>query len=293
MRETREHHVRAPVGDVDRDPVTLPIFLYPAAEHGLCSELNVATPMTETREAMVIYTPWKLHTQVTLERTCAPSVPIRQLPARNRAVQLPVFTALPSGHVEATFYVERVLSRRVAVVADCTTASSTRWVIKFYAFDWVSRWHLDKENAAYAACKSLQGNEVPLFYGQWSIGGTSANTCCALMMEFALPGTTIAEIRDGMVELEGEELALARGRLVRLQNMVVAAVDQLQACRVLHLDLAGDNMVVAVEMEQEAVVLVGFSWAMVQVVDGGWKMGDRWTLFQMGFLESWDGVQQV
>lgn len=244
--------------------------------------------------AMILYTPWKLHTQVTLERTHAPSAPSRHRDPQMRLVQLPVFTTLPSGGLRATLYVERVLSRRVAVVADCNSTSSARWAVKFYAFDWVSRWHLDKENAAYAACATLQGKEVPVFYGQWSIGGTLANACCALMLEFPLPGTTIAELRNGMVELQEEQLALARGRLVRLQNAAVAAVDRLKPCRVVHLDISGESMVIAaVEDGQEGVVLVGFAWAMVEVVDGGWKMGDRRALFQMGFLERWDGAQPV
>lgn len=133
---------------------------------------------------------------------------------------------------------------------------------------------------------------MPVFYGQCSIGGTLANACCALMMEFALPGTTIAELRNRMVELEKEELALARGRLVRLQYAAVAAVDPLKTCSVVHLDMSGQSMVIAAEEDgQDGEVLVGFAWAMVEVVDGGWKIGDRWALFQMGFLERWDGAQ--
>lgn len=245
------------------------------------------------QSAMITYSPWKLHTQVTLERTQAPFIPPGHVDGPMRAVQLPFCTTLPSGGSQATFYVERVLSRRVAVVADCNNTSSARWAVKFYAFDWVSRWHLDKENAAYAACAKLQGREVPLFYGQWSIVGTSANACCALMMEFVLPGTTIAELRDGM-DGGAQGRRTARGRLVRLQNAAVAAADRLQACRVLHLDLGPGNMVVAANEEgQEGVVLVGFAWAMVEVVDGGWKMGDRWTLFQLGFVERWDGAQPM
>lgn len=245
------------------------------------------------QSAMIVYTPWKLHTQVTLQRTQAPFIACH-VDGPMRAVQLPVFTILPSGGIQATLYVERVLSRRVAVLADCNSASSARWAVKYYAFDWVSRWHLGKENAAYAACAKLQGKEVPLFYGQWGIVGTSGNACCAVMMEFVLPGTTIADLRDGMVALAAEELALAHCRLVRLQDAAVAAADRLQACRVLHLDLSAENMVVVAEEEgQEGVVLVGFARAMVEVVDGGWKMGDRWALFQMGFLERWDGVQPV
>lgn len=244
--------------------------------------------------ALITYTPWKLHTQVTLERPHAPRGPARQLDGRMRAVQLPVFTTLPSGGVRATLYVERVLSRRVAVVADCDSTSSARWAVKFYAVDWVSRWHLDTENAAYAACAGLQGKEVPVFYGQWSVGGILSNACCALMMEFVLPGITIAEFRNRIGQLEAEEAALARGRLVRLQSAAVAAVERVQTCRVVHLDVAGETMVVAVEEGgQERVVLVGFAWAMVGVVDGGWKMGDRWALFQMGFLDRWDGAQPV
>lgn len=222
--------------------------------------------------ALIKYTPWKLHTQITLERAHAPIV--RSLSDLPRAVHHPIFTFLPSGAVHTQLYVERTLSHNVAVVGCCNSTSPARWVVKFYASDWASRWHLHKELAAYDVCESLQGKHVPVFYGEWRIAGTGPDACSALLMEYVAPGTTIAALRDAV----GSEDVECRESLVRA---VVLAVERVNRCGVAHRHLGGENMIVA---DGGRVVIVAFGWAAV----GGSAGADRWSLFQMGFLTSWD-----
>lgn len=227
-----------------------------------------STPAPPPTGAIIKYTPWKLHTQITLERPHAPALsPPSQ---RTRLVHHPISTTLPSGGVQTNLYIERLLSRTVALVASCNSASAARWVVKFYASDWESRWHLAKELAAYDACSVLQGADVPVFYGEWSIAGTAPDACCALLMEHVAPGTTVVELQG---EIGWEDMGLTRA--------VVVAVESVNRCGVAHRNLCGGNMVVG---ETGGVVIVDFGWAAV----GGSRCADRWSLFQLGFLTAWD-----
>lgn len=249
---------------------------------------------------MIKYAPWKLHTQLTLESDTNPAHPIetnatetkeRIWPRSHpqRTGHAPHTTLSPSGKFQLNMYVERLLSRKVAVLADCRGSAdpTTRWVAKFYASDQSSLWHLKKELNAYAACRAVQGAEVPVFYGQWEIRDTPADACFALLMEFVSPGTTIGELRDGLKVLpEGEEKRLARLRLAELHSSGTRAVDRVNECEVMHLDLFGENMVIAAggRTTGESVVLVDFSNAMVSGVDAGWGTYEHWTLFHMAFM---------
>lgn len=206
-----------------------------------------------------------------------------------RAIRLPAITTAASGNAQITMYVERVLSRSVAVLADCNSGIATtgvRWAVKFYASDEYSLWHLRKEVNAYKACEAIQGAEVPVFYGQWSIRGTLEGTCSAMLMEFVSPGTTICELRDGFKFLREEEKRAARVRLAELHSSGTRAVDRMNKCGVVHLDLFGENMVVVAGGRRtgEGVVVVDFGNAMVAGVDRGWATYEHWDLFHTSFM---------
>lgn len=212
--------------------------------------------------ALIKYTPWKLHTRITLERSHAPTVPsVSNLP---HSAHHPIITSLPNGAVHTHLYIERILTPKVAVVGCCNSASPARWVVKFHASDWASRWHLAKELAAYDV---LQGQDVPVFYGKWRIAGTNPDACSALLMEYVVPGRTIAA--------EGQR-----------SESVVRAVERVNRRGVEHRNLCAENVIVA---NGGRVVLVGFGWAAV----GGYIGADRWSLFQMGFLTAWDVPELV
>ncbi|KAL0634215.1 hypothetical protein Q9L58_006891 [Maublancomyces gigas] len=230
-----------------------------------------ASPLPH-HSAIINFTPWKLHTSITLERPHAPSIP--SLSNLTRAVQHPIFMPLPHDNVQTHLYIERILSRKVAVVGCCNSTSPARWVVKFNASDWASRWHLHKELAAYAACEGLQGEDVPVFYGEWGIAGMDPAACSVLLMEYVAPGTTIVALQAGV---DRENIG-GRERLVR---GAVLATERVNRCGVAHRDLSGENMMVA---EGGRVVIVGFAWAAV----GRLRSADRWSLFQMGFLTAWD-----
>lgn len=232
-------------------PITAPLAEVPASD-----------APTYPMSALIKYTPWRLHTQITLQRTHAPTVPSLSKPAHS--VHHPMTMSLANGVVHTHLYIERILSPKVAVVGCCNSASPARWVVKFYASDWASRWHLDKEIAAYDV---LQGQDAPVFYGKWTIAGMNPDACSALLMEYVLPGTTIAA--------EGQR----RGSVVR-------AVERVNRCGVEHRNLTAENVIVG---DGGRVVLVGFGWAAV----GGFIGADRWSLFQMGFLTAWDVPELV
>lgn len=234
---------------------------------------NAASPSRQC--ALIKYTPWNLHSRITLERPHALSIVAPTDPTRT--VTHPTFTQLPSGSVQLHLYIERILSRQVAVVGICSSTNTARWIVKFVASDWASRWHLHKELGAYAACESLQGTDVPVFYGEWRIVGTGPGSCSALLMEYVVPGTTIASLRGG----EGWEME--RKGVVRA---AVRTVENVNRFGVAHNDLGAENMIVA---QGRRVVVVGFGWASV----GGYTGADRWSLFQMGFLTTWDVPELV
>lgn len=233
------------------------------------------TPPPTYEPAIIKYTPWKLHSCVTLERLHAPSI----APSSNhtRAVSHPNFTSLLNGSVQIVLFIERILSRKVAVVGICSSSSPTRWVVKFLASDWASRWHLNKELNAYATCEGLQGKDVPFFYGEWRIAGTDPDSCSALLMEYVAPATTISALRDRGWEGVGSSKSLVRA--------AVLAIEKINRCRVAHNNLCAEDMVF---MEEGRVVIVGFAWAAV-----GYRSADRWSLFQMGFLTGWDVPELV
>lgn len=148
-------------------------------------------------------------------------------------------------------------------------------------------WHLKKEINAYKACEAIQGAEVPVFYGKWTICGTPEGACSAMLLEFVAPGTTISELRDGFKFLqEGEEKQRARLRLSELHSSGTRAVDRINKCGVVHLDLFGENMVVVAGGKRtgECVVIVDFDNAMVTGVDKGWAGYEHWDLFHMSFM---------
>lgn len=238
--------------------------------------------------SVIKYNPWKLHTQITLQRSRTPSVPSQpDLATHIRPVQHPDFTSVPPGStVQIKLYIERLLSHTVAVVADCDSISPARWVVKFYPSDRASLWHLNNELTAYAACQALQGAEVALFYGQWSIDAFPAHSCCALLMELVVPGTTIVELRDaGLLEEEEGDLVAgaARGKRAWLQTAVVMAVARINACGVVHQNLGSENIVVVAGEGGDGVVILDFGWSTVEAEEG-FRTGDKWSLFQMGWL---------
>lgn len=107
-------------------------------------------------------------------------------------------------------------------------------------------------------------------------------------MELVVPGTTIMQLRDeGLLEEEEEEegglVVASRGKRAWLQTAVVMAVDRVNACGVVHRDLGSENIVVVAGERGDGVVILDFGWATVEV-EGRLRTGDRWSLFQMGWL---------
>lgn len=256
-------------------------------------------------ESRVInYVPWKLHTQVTLECDID-SIPhlgqptptiehkdwVRPESNRQRPFHLPTMTTLASGKQQITMYVERLLSRTVAMVADCqnvTDPTSPRWVVKFYPSDFEARWRLKQELEAYEACEALHGAEVPVFYGQWEISEAPAGACSALLMEFVSPGRTVNEIREEFKLLpEGVEKRKARLRLAHLHSSATRAVDRINESKVVQCNLRGENMLAADGWRGTwcgvSVVIVDFAHAMV-MRDGVWTDYEHSPEFHRAFM---------
>lgn len=166
-----------------------------------------------------------------------------------------------------TLLVERVITSKAAVLT--TRDGASRFVGKTFGLDRDAPEWFDNEITAYAACAPLQGAEIPYLLGVAKVVQTSPFTVLILITELVSPSTTVAELmydahyRFGTTD--AEELA----QLARLYESGVAAVEAMHACRVIHNDLAGRNLVLCGEGDGERLVLVDFDCAMV------FALGDR------------------
>lgn len=186
------------------------------------------------------------------------SSPSHQRPRKLRLVPTTVNAA---GNQTTSLLVERLITKNVAVL---TTVDKSLHVIgKHFGLHHDAPIWLGKELAAYAACVQLQGDEIPYLYGVCRVVQSSPFANIILLMECIEPGTTIADlVHDAYFVYDtddDEEIA----RLNKLQETGTRAMHSLHARHVIHNDLAGRNMLVSNERDDERLVLVDFDCAMV------------------------------
>lgn len=162
--------------------------------------------------------------------------------------------------------IERIITKHVAVLSAITDNGSSsppqRFLAKLFSTN-VSRTLLAKELSVYHACASLQGAEIPFFYGTWRITDPPSESII-LLTELITPGTTISDLCDTAQESPDEhEQALLKSRLDWLRDGAEKAVDALHRHNVTHNDTRGRNMVLAIDGGVERVVIVDFDVAQV------------------------------
>lgn len=159
---------------------------------------------------------------------------------------------LPAGRDTLTFTTSHVFTRAAALLE---TPAGTLYGAKLFSplHTRIAHELLAGEMAVYSAAKALQGQEIPYFYGRWSIPDTKHVSI--LLTEHIQPGHTIEELRR----------AGAFTKINQLRESAEEAVRSLHAKGVRHGDLVGRNMVVSGEGADERVVIVDFDVALVQV----------------------------
>lgn len=179
------------------------------------------------------------------------------------------------GQSTITFTVSTVFARAAALL---TTPSGTVYVGKLF-----SPLHTRNaqdlhthEVAAYTAASSLQGREIPHFYGTWSVRG--ASHLGVVLTEFIKPGITIAHLQAA-----GEW-----ARIDRLWGSAEASLKALHACGVRHGDLEARNIVLA---QDGRVVLVDFDVARVEGSDGARNQWADWVFLRDVFGNDGEDAQ--
>lgn len=127
------------------------------------------------------------------------------------------------------------------------------------------------EMAVYSAALTLQGREIPYFYGRWSI--PDATHVGVLLTEYIQPGLTIAQLKA----------AGAFGQISKLRESAEMAVKALHGKGVRHGDLVGRNMVVSGEGEEERVVIVDFDVAQIEGREGERRRWADWVFLKDTF----------
>lgn len=157
----------------------------------------------------------------------------------------------------ATLTVERTFKKNVALLTD----GESHFVAKVFTPDSYqdANQSLDSELAVYAECECLQGTYLPYLYGVGRVLNTPARygSCVVMLSEYIGSRTTVAHIIDDYYEYDDERIKV---RLTHLQESVMRALHSLHNLKVVHVDVAGRNMVVD---DQDQIVLVDFEHAMV------------------------------
>lgn len=178
-------------------------------------------------------------------------------------VQAPL-TAL--GAPFTTLNVERILKKNVAVVTD----GASHFIAKLFPphSDTDPQKWINAELAVYAECANLQGTYIPYLHGIYRFVDSPHNSSLVMLTEFIGSGATVEDVIADTSEIEDEtdhaELARATGRLAKLQESAVAALESLHRLKVAHADVAGRNMLVSAD---DQVVLVDFGYSLLLAGD--------------------------
>lgn len=179
---------------------------------------------------------------------------------------------LPEGTSTITFTVSNVFTRAAALLV---TPAGKLYVAKLFSPLHTRNAHelLANELAAYAAAFTLQGREIPYFYGRWAIPDTSH--LGVILTEYIDPGLTIAHLRT-----RGEW-----ARIHTLSESAEMAVMALHRKGVRHGDLVARNLQVSICAEGERVVVVDFDVARVEGTEGEGRRWADWVFLRNAFRQ--------
>lgn len=243
---------------------------------------------------VAMFNRWTLNSSVTMKNV--PEFPNRPVtfemtvrsrrPSRNRTLYNYLEYTNYGPTINREFTIEHIITDTVAVLT-INAENDICCLAKLFAHP-DSPELLAKEIAVYNACQSLQGNEIPYFYGVWQITSPPAFALIVLLTEFVQPGTTIAELRSAARDLPADTNALdhALNHLSALQKTGTSAMEALHRHGVIHKDPVGRNLVVSEdELGRESVVIVDFDLAQVhsdkEIVER--KAWQDWAFFRNAF----------
>lgn len=159
-----------------------------------------------------------------------------------------------SASTRANFTVIRAITPQIAVLSN-NPDDLRLFFTKLYAPNSAAPRLMENETNAYKAYTTLQGREIPHFYGIWRLIDP-LNLFILVLTEYIGPSITIENPRDMIKLTQPHERGKAINRLRSLRPSEEEALRALHQSAVCHSDACSRNMVLSVDRNGDETVVI-------------------------------------